>query len=135
MLLFKPKSRFQLWEVMKDPAMNGAVVNREATFLHQFIDAPVTEGVGQRPTNALQDHVLLNMSAFEACGCHDGFPSNSFRVTRQAMCDRTVFCCDNHDLIHIICLLSTNRLLNSPFVFSICEREKLGTFDTTSICT
>jgi hypothetical protein len=59
---------------MKDPAINGAVINREATFLHQFFDVPVTEGVGEIPTNALQDHVLLKMPTFEGYGCHDGLP-------------------------------------------------------------
>lgn len=72
--------------------MNSAVINREATFLHQFFDVPVIEGVGQIPTNALQDHVVLKMSAVDGCGCHDGLPSNSLRATHQAICDRTSPC-------------------------------------------
>jgi len=59
---------------MKDPTINGAVVNGESTFLHQFFDVPVTERIREIPTNALQDHVLLEMSAFEGYGCHDGLP-------------------------------------------------------------
>ena len=40
----------------------------------QFFDVPVTEGICEIPTNALQDHVLLKMPAFEGYGCHDGLP-------------------------------------------------------------
>jgi hypothetical protein len=46
---------------MKDSAIDGAVINGEATFLHQFFDVPVTEGVREIPTNALQDHVSENV--------------------------------------------------------------------------
>jgi len=50
---------------MKAPAIDGTVIHGETPFLHQFFDVPVTEGVGKIPTNALQDQVLLEMSAFE----------------------------------------------------------------------
>jgi hypothetical protein len=59
---------------MKDPAIDSAVIHGETSFLHQFFDVPVTEGVCEIPTNALQDHVLLKMPAFEGYGCHDGLP-------------------------------------------------------------
>jgi hypothetical protein len=59
---------------MKDSAIDGAVINGEATFLHQFFDVPITEGVREIPTNALQDHVFLKMSALEGYFCHDGLP-------------------------------------------------------------
>ena len=88
-ILFSSKNRFQIRYIMKNPAINSAVLNREATFLHQFFDVPATEGVGQIPTIALQDHVVLKMSAFERCGCHDGFPSNSLRRPHHAFCNRT----------------------------------------------
>jgi len=59
---------------MNDPAIDGAVVNGESTFLHQFFNIPVTKGVCQIPTNALQEHVLLKMSSLEGYGCHDALP-------------------------------------------------------------
>ena len=46
---------------MEDSAIDGAVINREATFLHQFFDVPVTEGVREIPTNPLQDNVPENV--------------------------------------------------------------------------
>ncbi len=31
---------FQLWRIMNDPAIDGAVVNGESTFLHQSLQYP-----------------------------------------------------------------------------------------------
>ena len=59
---------------MKDPAIDGTVIIGKATFLHQFFDVPVTEGVCEIPANALQDHVFLKMPAFEGYVWHDGLP-------------------------------------------------------------
>ena len=52
----------------------AAGVNGESTFFHQFFNIPVTEGVRQIPTHALQDHVFLKMPAFEGYVCHNELP-------------------------------------------------------------
>jgi len=44
---------------MNDLAIDGAVVDGEPMFCHQFFDVPITERIGQIPTYALQDHVVL----------------------------------------------------------------------------
>jgi len=60
----------QLWRIMKDPAIDRAVIYRESTFLHQFFDVPITKSIREIPTNALEDHVVLKMSAFEGYRWH-----------------------------------------------------------------
>ena len=74
---------------MKDPQIDGAMINRESTFLHQFFNLPVTKGVRQIPTNALQYHIFLEMRAFEGYGYHGGLPENCIKLTHPAICDRT----------------------------------------------
>jgi len=59
---------------MKHSAIDGAVIHGEAPFSHQFFDVPVTEGVGEIPTNTLEDYVVLKMSTFEGYGCHASLP-------------------------------------------------------------
>ncbi len=55
---------------MKHPTIDRTVIHGEATFVHQFFDVPVTEGIREIPTNALEDHVALKMAAFEGYRWH-----------------------------------------------------------------
>lgn len=64
-LLFTPKGRLQFWRIMNNPAIDGAVVNRISTPLHQFFNILATEQIGKRPANTLEDHVVLKISAVE----------------------------------------------------------------------
>ncbi len=88
-ILLSPEDSFQLRRVMKDPAIDSAMINGKSTFLHHFFNISITEGVCQIPTNALEDHVVLKMPAFEGYGCHGGLPENGLRLTHPAICDRT----------------------------------------------
>jgi hypothetical protein len=59
------KRRFQQGTVFHDPTLNGRVVDRHATFLHEFFDVPVAQGIGHIPPHTHQNNLLRKMGSFE----------------------------------------------------------------------
>src|SRR5882724_6659420 len=57
---------FQLGVVFQDPPVDRGVVHRHPTFLHQFFDMTVAQGIGQVPPDARQDNVLHKVGPLEA---------------------------------------------------------------------
>src|SRR5438876_8705387 len=60
------KRLFQLGTVFHDPALDGGVVDRHATLLHEFFDMPIAQRVGDIPPHTDQDNVRGEMGALEA---------------------------------------------------------------------
>ena len=50
---------------MDDPALNGPMIHRVASLLHQLFQVTVAERIGQVPADALENDILLVMAAFE----------------------------------------------------------------------
>jgi hypothetical protein len=57
---------FQLWAVFYDPALDGRVVDRYLTFLRQFFDMPIAQGIGHIPTHTHENDLLRKMGPLEA---------------------------------------------------------------------
>src|SRR5262249_27022669 len=50
------KRRFQQGTVFHHPPLNSRVVDRHTTFLHEFFDMPVAQGIGDIPSHPHQNN-------------------------------------------------------------------------------
>jgi hypothetical protein len=50
---------------MDDPALNGTVIKKIASLLHQFFQVLIAERIGHVLANALENDILLMMAAVE----------------------------------------------------------------------
>ena len=51
---------------MNYPALNRAVIDLKATLCHDFFDIAIAQRIRQVPPDALEYHLLLKVSPFEA---------------------------------------------------------------------
>src|SRR6266545_448677 len=68
------KRLFQLWVVLHDPAVDGGMVDRHPTFLHEVFHMARAQRVSDIPADACQNNLLGEVGTFEA-DSHWYFPS------------------------------------------------------------
>ena len=60
------KRLFQLGTVFDDPALDRRVVDVDPTFLHEFFDMAIAQGIRHIPAHAHQNDILREMGPLEA---------------------------------------------------------------------
>ena len=55
----------QEWRKVNGPAMNGCMINGDATFCHHLLEIVQAQAVSQVPPDAQQDHQAVEVAAFE----------------------------------------------------------------------
>src|SRR5262249_23667884 len=59
------KRRFQERALLHDPTLDVGAIDWHPTFLHQFLDMPVAQGIGDIPPHPHQHNLLWKMGSLE----------------------------------------------------------------------